>query len=469
MKSLFSILPEDFFKPLTSKYKKEYADCIQLLFQSFKAELSYGVDREIVLNALENYFEENASVEMVFDEEEEVLKDARSKAGQVIRVLKECKWIDYEQEDNYRINIVLYDYAATMIESFIKVINEDEMEYQSVISQIHALLQNDELYSRPYEYILKKVNENTQELLSGLKKLGVSIKKYIDQQSNEMTSNEIIKHFFEYHKNIGSKAYHRMKTNDNVSYFRNAINEKLDDFIENKAILETTIKAYMEIEGVEDYHLAHEEIINMIREIKTSFYHLDDIIEEIDRKHTRYNRNSVRRAQFLLSSGNNMEGKLSQILKELADEYNREDNLNLYDEAKDELLGLFHLYSQSFLDAWSLSTIAIPKKLGVVDGIKEEFILTEKEKQEYVEIWDKENANRFSRKNINTYVGELLMSQERIQASSLPLDSKRDLIRLIYIQLYGRNKANCYETVEKGERISIKGYTFPDFDIIKRM
>lgn len=79
MKSLFTIIPEDFFKPLTSKYKREYADCIQLLFHSFKTELSYGVDREIVLNVLEHYFEENASVEMIFDEEEEVLKDARSK------------------------------------------------------------------------------------------------------------------------------------------------------------------------------------------------------------------------------------------------------------------------------------------------------------------------------------------------------------------------------------------------------
>lgn len=468
MKSLFNILPEDFFKPLTSKYKKEYADCIQLLFHSFKSELSYGVDREIVLNILENYFEENASTDMVFDDEEEVLKDSRSKASKVIRVLKDCKWIDYEQEDNYRIKIVLYDYAVTMIESFTKIINEDEMEYQSVISQIHALLQNQELYSRPYEYILKKVNENTQDLLSGLKKLGVSIKKYIDQQSNEMKTDEIIKHFFEYYENIGSKAYHRMKTNDNVSYFRNAIYEKLDEFIEDKLVLESTIKAYMEIEEVEEYDLAHEEVINMIHSIKSSFYHLDDIIEEIDRKHTRYTRSSIRRAEFLLSSSNNMEGKLSQILKEIAEEYNGEDGINLYDEAKEELLQSFNLYTQNFLDIESLSTIAIPKKLGLVDDIKDEFLLSQEEKERYVELWDEENKNRFSRKNINDYVGKLLKEQERIQASCLPLDSKRDLIRLIYIQLYGKNKSNCYETIEKDQRISINDYGFPDFDIVRR-
>lgn len=47
MNHLFHILPEDFFKPLTSKYKIEYADCILLLFNSFKPEISYGVNREI--------------------------------------------------------------------------------------------------------------------------------------------------------------------------------------------------------------------------------------------------------------------------------------------------------------------------------------------------------------------------------------------------------------------------------------
>lgn len=55
MKNLFHVLPEDFFKPLTSKYKTEYADCILLIFNSFKPEISYGVNREIVVKVLEEY------------------------------------------------------------------------------------------------------------------------------------------------------------------------------------------------------------------------------------------------------------------------------------------------------------------------------------------------------------------------------------------------------------------------------
>lgn len=39
MKYLFDILPTEFFKPLTSRYRREYADCIMLLLNSFKPEI----------------------------------------------------------------------------------------------------------------------------------------------------------------------------------------------------------------------------------------------------------------------------------------------------------------------------------------------------------------------------------------------------------------------------------------------
>ena len=62
MKNLFQILPSDFFKPLTSKYRQVYADCILLIFNTFKPEISYGVNREIVVKALTEYFDPNGFV-----------------------------------------------------------------------------------------------------------------------------------------------------------------------------------------------------------------------------------------------------------------------------------------------------------------------------------------------------------------------------------------------------------------------
>ena len=100
------------------------------------------------------------------------------------------------------------------------LIRNEETEYQGLISQIHASLQNRELYSRPYELIIKGVKENTDRLISELKKLNASIKRHMEKQTNDMEASEVLDLFFEYHQNIGSKAYLRMKTSENISYFR---------------------------------------------------------------------------------------------------------------------------------------------------------------------------------------------------------------------------------------------------------
>ncbi len=88
MSKLFQILPEDFFKPFTSKYKQVYADCILLIFHAFKPEISYGVNREVVIKELTGYFEADDD-EMSFDEET-YISDAREKTNGVVAMLKSC-------------------------------------------------------------------------------------------------------------------------------------------------------------------------------------------------------------------------------------------------------------------------------------------------------------------------------------------------------------------------------------------
>ena len=56
MKNLFSIIPAEFFKPLNSKYKDQYADCLLAIYNSYRTEISYGVDREAVVSTLTEYF-----------------------------------------------------------------------------------------------------------------------------------------------------------------------------------------------------------------------------------------------------------------------------------------------------------------------------------------------------------------------------------------------------------------------------
>ena len=73
------------------------------------------------------------------------------------------------------------------------------------------------------------------------------------------------------------------------------------------------------MEQESDRERAYDNLVEILLDIKSSFYRLDDIIEEIDRKHTTYMKNAVMRARFKLATGNNTEGKLLRILDQLAD------------------------------------------------------------------------------------------------------------------------------------------------------
>ncbi len=473
MKNLFGILPEDFFKPLTSKYRRQYADCILIIFNTFKPEISYGVNREIVVRTLEGYFDADNEEEMTFDEQTYV-RNARDKANAMIASLKACGWLEYEQERNHQLNVVLFEYAIPIIESMNKVIREEEAEYQGIISQIYSSLQNKDLYGKPYELIIKGVKENTERLISELKKLNASIKRHMDKQTADMDASEILEHFFEYHKSIGSKAYLRMKTSENISYFRSAIIEKIEELMESTELMERTINGYMEVEQESDRERAYDNLVEILLDIKSSFYRLDDIIEEIDRKHTTYMKNAVMRARFKLATGNNTEGKLLRILDQLTDELNQE--LVRDDEqsepSKDGGFSavevLFSVFTQGYLSPESLRTIPVSKKDGNVDALSDGIAMSEEQRALYKEALRQKNRMRFSRKNINEYVLTLLEGRERVSAEEIPIETRRDLIRMIYVSIYAGNRANNYELIRSEKRIKKLDFELPDFEIVRR-
>ncbi len=460
---LFNIIPEDFFKPLTSKYKTTYIDCIRLIYNTYRTELSFGVDKEVILSELENYFDNESNTDMVFDEDEEVAKDSRSKANGILRRLKDSGWIEYEISNDFKVKVNLFDYAATMIESFNKIIKNEEMEYQSLVSQIHATLLNQEAYVKPYEYIIKRVTENTEELIIGLKKLNSNIKKYIDAITNEKTAGEIVQDFFIYHKDIGSKAYHRIKTSDNISHFRTAIIENLYNILNDKNIFERAVLGYMEVEQVEEQGQAEDLLKGQILHIISAFRNYDDIISEIDNKNARYIGSAVARAKFLLTNTNNAEGKISKILAYLSDEFNNDTPLNLYDEIDDSLFEVFNIFPQGFIDSDSLYVVPISKKMSLPQELSTTMGISVEERELHKLAMQEKSKSRFSRKNINAYVDELLKGKKAVLASTLPLEGKRDLIRIIFISLYGRDKKSIYKTNQTNEFITIDDFRFCDF------
>jgi hypothetical protein len=434
-----------------------------MIYDSYRSGISFGMDREDLLNTLIDYFDDKLASAIVFDDGE-VAIDSKVKASSFLRYIKSCGWIEYEDTTDHRTIVILQDYAATIIETFNKIVKNQDMEYQSYISQIHSMLTNEASYAKPYEFIIKRVVENTEELISGLKKLNSSIKRRVDVVTKKMTAAEVIKEFSNYHKEIGSQAYHRMKTSDNVSYFRTDIIEKLRYILYTREVFERTLAGYMEIERVEDAGMAEEDLKDAIISIIDAFEDYDYFIREIDLRNARYNSSAVARAKFLLTNTSDTVGKITKILGYISDQINQNKDVSLSD-TEDEFDEMFQIYSQGYLDSESLYTQPISKKtappqvLNLTEGMSDE------EKAIYMQSFVDSFAEIHTIRRINNYVKDLLEHKQSVQASSLPLNDKDDFIRLIYVFIYGASESNKKYTAKTTKRITVNGFTFDDFVI----
>ena len=136
--NIFNITGDDFFKALTGKYQKVFADCLEIIYNSYRTELSYGIDKESLVIQISDYFEKNADTSVQFDDDDEILNDSRSKASAFLRKLRGYGWIENEFGSDGREKIIMPDYSVTMIQAMISVSEVKEMEYQSEISAIFS-------------------------------------------------------------------------------------------------------------------------------------------------------------------------------------------------------------------------------------------------------------------------------------------------------------------------------------------
>lgn len=160
--------------------------------------------------------------------------------------------------------------------------------------------------------------------------------------------------------------------------------------------------------------------------------------------------------------------RFPKFLKYLADEFNAVDQTAPYDEFDEAVLEIFNIFPQSFIDGDSLYVVPITKKMALPDVLTHDLGLSADERALRKLTLQEQSRRRFSRKNINSFVDELLKDSNSVLASTLPLETKRDLIKLIFISLYGRDKKSIYSTSSLNELITVNNFKFQDFLIQRR-
>jgi len=467
--NIFQIVGDDFFLPMTSKYRAIYCDCLNIIFDCYRTELSYGVEREVIMQSLLFYFDELSESEIYIDEDEERLTDSRQKAAYFLRRLKQCHWIESEIGSDQKNRIIMPNHAVEMLRTFGKITGKKETEYQSKIAAVFSTLNNFDLMHDPYPLVIKPVFDLTVELFTALKQLNTSIKSYIETLTADKSAEEIIKTYLQYNDEIGSKAYHRLLTSDNISRFRNNILSKLDEIRSNRDTMEKVAWGYQRIEGCDDIDTAREESLKMITGILDYYNSYDALIAQITEKHTKYLNQTVKRAKFLLTNTNNVEGKINTILRYLSESCNRDFQDNIDEDAPDELCALFNIFPQGFISEESIMTMPISRKITDVEEVLDSAEISEEEKQKAQRKLYAKYKNRFSRKNIDSYViNGLLADKTTVKASDIPCETKRDMIRIAFIHMYGQDLHAAYMVTTTENIVSNQGFVFRDFEVRRK-
>lgn len=458
---MFRVLPANFFVPLSSQNKTVYWDCICKLFSVMEHQLSFGVERDVLVDELEYYFDQSAAADLA--EEEFAGADSRGKANGVLRRLEYYGWLEVETDKSYVQRVNFKEYAVRLMKTLLEIEEGRQMEYQGYIYTIYSLVRGN--MDHP-GVVLLQILENTDALITGLKNLNSSIKHYIDELTRHSTVAEIMNALFnDYITNIVDKAYHRLLTSDNVSKFRPEIMERLESRSRNRSYVDKAAAELAELQET-DTDTARENVYRYLHEILEAFRNMDEILDEINQKNTQYQKAAINRAKFLLSGNEDVRGQLKEILMGIHEQMNREQ-LDLGGIYELEFLdGLVRIYSSGMLDESSLYT--------PVEGRKE-FAPREMVSQEPDPALRREKLRRLAEKmeqilsveKIGRYVDTCLGDRKEMLATQLPLKDTEDFIRIIYVRLYGQRK-NMRYGVQPLEEKEVNGYRFKDFRIWRK-
>ena len=458
---MFHTLPENFFAPLAAPGKTVYWDCICKLFTVMDNQLSFGVERDVLVDELQYYFDQSNAAELT--DEELKSSDSRGKANWMLRRLEFYGWIEVETDKSYIQRVNFQEYAVKIIKTLLEIAEGKQIEYQGYIYTIYSLVRS---HTDNPGVILMQTVENTDMLITGLKNLNSNIKHYIDELTRHKTVAEIMNALFnDYITNIVDKAYHRLLTSDNVSKFRPEIIERLEEKSKSKQYIEKSASEISELKEI-PVEEAREQVYRYLHEIIEAFRNMDDILTEINQKNAQYQKAAINRARFLLTGSEDVRGQLKEILVGLNERINSEQ-MDLGGIYEIEFLSdLVRIYSAAFLDESSFYSPSEGKKSFTPSALTEKEP-DEKFRQEKLRRMMEKMQRVLSPEKIDKYVEEQLGERKEMLAAQLPLETVEDFVKIIYVRLYGQRKNMSYSVGIREEK-ELNGFVFHDFLIQRK-
>ncbi len=452
---LFDHIPENLFSVFTGPLKDLYADLLFLVFDLYRQTI-HTLPKETIIDLFCEYLETAAIREWPEDDKDTGAVDEgisdfsqiRYRANLLFRKFNETGWLDQEPRPDYSFRVMLPDHSLALLEALDKVRKGYRMEYRGRVLSIYQNLTGEEGLS----YVaLQQAHEATGELINGLKSLSHSIKKYTTQLLEVKEARDILSHIFDqYFSQVLGEQYYRLKTSEHISKYRTGIISRIKQWQSNRAGITAQARLMVQEKQAVEALPAENLIYSWLEYIEESFMGMDQILEEIDRRNVQYARAAVEKLRFQLRHGKGSEQLLRRALRHLSEEARRRGE---HAPAADEISRLIRIFPQRSIDELSIKTPPrqrqehIPRPLHILE-------ISPKTRRARLERFQLRVQEEITVEEINRYVEELLSEQRELPLCAVPLKTKEQWIRLIYIILYSRSRRAGYLlSGEKGKTV----------------
>ena len=455
MAQLFDTIHPNFFSVLSSPNKKTYVDCIFIIYHTIDTvEDAFQGDREVIIQRLIDYFDEQPLDEFLDVEEDEPARTSRQKALHVINVLKKNGWLGEEELGDYKTSLNLFDYSIQLIDMLENISSNRQSEYTGEIYAVYSLLSSfnmDEGIG-----VLEQAYQKTHDILRKLKSLKANIYRYyfdITKKHNKNDLHHLLeKLLVEYKQNFFDSAYYNLKTTDSLPRYKRSILESISRIQNNDILMDQLAYKVQNIKRVEDYNDAFHYVEDRLRFITDSFASLEHLILAIDRKNEQYISAAAAKILFLTNQSDDIEGIFNRLFKIILT--NKDINYN----------EIFYLTQMKNLDTGSLynqrrmRVETIPEEITFDDDL-----ISEEYRREKIKALLKNNI--YGKKEIDEHVKHLLNGETHIDASDVQIETQEDYVKLILIFLYSKSVGMHYDVQLLGKECKNNFVTFQNFRI----
>ena len=344
MVSVFDIIPNNFFNPLSSNsnYRINSA-LLQFIYKQYDSEISYRIKRSVLRDELAYFISENFE-DLMLDSDTNS-KSYQEMASEYIRrfASKDVGWLEEEFDDStFEKYIVITEQGVMLAEFLIRLEQPEREELSSYMYNIYNTLMNEKQWNGdPYVGALKNIYKNAKALSKSLKKMSTYIRKTIEKLMKEVSYESLTENIISYCDGDFIKEYARLtKPQNNIHIYRDKIITMLEQMQNDKEMYDLIIIGCVNEEDIEEWE-AKEKIELMFDIIKK--FLKDDylrIIADIKHKLNLYITMALGRLRYLKNHEVDMRGNVERTLKYMLDVMNE---LELREELPDEISELIRI------------------------------------------------------------------------------------------------------------------------------